>query len=146
MIDSFDDELPLPENFTNPILDVAFDLMGKGAFTPKCGGRYYIASCPNHSDSHPSLAVWPHTGTWHCFACSTGGRVLQLAMFVRGYSRTDAIEYLTPEGGGLDELSRKLLTMESASFLPRKRGRIRKRWSEVLEDCSMAPWWRAARF
>ena len=33
-------------------------------------GRWYRGRCPFHNDHHPSLVVWPATGTWQCMTCS----------------------------------------------------------------------------
>ena len=33
-------------------------------------GAWYVGRCPFHDDKHPSLVVWPKTGTWKCMTCS----------------------------------------------------------------------------
>lgn len=33
-------------------------------------GHWFVGRCPFHPDSHPSLVVWPKTGTWKCMTCS----------------------------------------------------------------------------
>ncbi len=38
-------------------------------------GRLVVAHCPFHDDSNPSLIVYTHTQTWHCFGCDAGGDV-----------------------------------------------------------------------
>ncbi len=38
-------------------------------------GRLLVARCPLHDDSNPSLIVYAHTQTWHCFGCDAGGDV-----------------------------------------------------------------------
>ncbi|WHQ37589.1 DNA primase [Spiroplasma sp. SV19] len=38
-------------------------------------GRNYIAICPFHSDSHPSLSVSVEKQVWRCFVCNIGGSV-----------------------------------------------------------------------
>lgn len=38
-------------------------------------GRLVVARCPFHDDSNPSLIVYAHTQTWHCFGCDAGGDV-----------------------------------------------------------------------
>lgn len=39
-------------------------------------GRYYIALCPFHEDSSPSMQVWPDKdgkeGGWTCYSCNPG--------------------------------------------------------------------------
>ena len=36
-------------------------------------GRFLIGRCPFHDDRRPSLAVFPLTNTYHCFACGAHG-------------------------------------------------------------------------
>lgn len=36
-------------------------------------GRFLIGRCPFHRDRRPSLAVFPLTDTYHCFACGAHG-------------------------------------------------------------------------
>jgi DNA primase len=38
-------------------------------------GRLLVARCPFHDDLNPSLTVYAHTQTWHCFGCDAGGDV-----------------------------------------------------------------------
>ena len=36
-------------------------------------GRFLVGRCPFHDDRRPSLAVFPLTNTYHCFACGAHG-------------------------------------------------------------------------
>jgi DNA primase len=36
-------------------------------------GRFLIGRCPFHDDRRPSLAIFPLTNTYHCFACGAHG-------------------------------------------------------------------------
>lgn len=47
-------------------------------------GREFFFSCPFHSDSSPSLHVNPETKTWHCFACTRGGGVVDWRKAIEG--------------------------------------------------------------
>lgn len=54
-------------------------------------GVNYVASCPFHQDSHPSLMINPKTNTWSCNACGAGSSYHSVANssdvygFVKGY-------------------------------------------------------------
>jgi DNA primase len=43
-------------------------------------GVAYMCLCPFHDDHHPSLALYPETNTFHCFACKESGDVIKLYM------------------------------------------------------------------
>ena len=45
-------------------------------------GRSYLAVCPFHDDTNPSLSVDPDKQIYKCFACNHGGNVFG---FVRDY-------------------------------------------------------------
>jgi len=48
-------------------------------------GRYFKATCPFHSEKHPSFFIYPEQQSWHCFgACNTGGDVFSLIMKKEG--------------------------------------------------------------
>ncbi|MDU7338589.1 MAG: CHC2 zinc finger domain-containing protein [Clostridium sp.] len=38
--------------------------------------KHGVMLCPFHSDSHPSLKVYPGSRGWHCFVCDAGGSVI----------------------------------------------------------------------
>lgn len=40
-------------------------------------GDDWVTSCPNHSDSTPSLKITPSKNMFHCFGCGAGGKILQ---------------------------------------------------------------------
>lgn len=40
-------------------------------------GRTFVALCPFHNDSHPSLQVSPDKGIAYCFACRKGGDIFK---------------------------------------------------------------------
>jgi len=39
----------------------------------KKAGKEYIALCPFHGYTTPSLSVNKEKGLWHCFGCGRGG-------------------------------------------------------------------------
>lgn len=43
----------------------------------KKDGNDYVTSCPNHSDSTPSLKITPSKNLFHCFGCGAAGTILQ---------------------------------------------------------------------
>ena len=43
-------------------------------------GRQYVALCPFHDDSRPSLTVNPERQTWKCWPCDAGGDVFSWVM------------------------------------------------------------------
>lgn len=66
-------------------------------------GQHYVAICPFHEDTHPSLMINVMTQTWSCNACGAGSRHHHIANssdvfgFVKGYfgyNFGQAIEYI----------------------------------------------------
>jgi hypothetical protein len=70
---------------------------------PVSQGATLLGRCPFHDDRIPSLAVYPATGTFHCFGCRAHGDVID---FVR------AMEHLS-FGQTLDILDQQLSHHES---------------------------------
>ena len=46
-------------------------------------GKGYVAICPFHSDTHPSLHIDPTKQIYKCFSCAAGGTAIK---FVKEYS------------------------------------------------------------
>lgn len=66
-------------------------------------GINYVANCPFHEDSHPSLMINPETNTWSCVACGAGSKfhskatssdVFGFIMGYYGYRFGEAIEWV----------------------------------------------------
>lgn len=57
-------------------------------------GRWLFWRCPFHADIHPSLAVTPDTGTWHCFGCGKSGDVITWLREREGLTFREACERL----------------------------------------------------
>lgn len=77
------------------ILDV---LAGYGIEAEK-RGRGYMARCPFHDDSTPSLSVDPIKNVFHCFGCNAGGTVIDFVMKKDGLTFREATDKLLVDGG-----------------------------------------------
>ena len=45
-------------------------------------GRNYVAICPFHDDTNPSLSISPELRIFKCFVCGTGGNAIS---FIQKY-------------------------------------------------------------
>lgn len=54
-------------------------------------GKDYIAKCPFHDDTNPSMHVSPQLNIFKCFVCGTSGNSIS---FVKKYARLSSIEAL----------------------------------------------------
>ena len=52
-------------------------------------GRNYVAICPFHDDSHPSMSISPERQIFMCFVCHHGGNVFT---FLKDYLKIPYIE------------------------------------------------------
>ena len=59
----------------------------------------YIARCPFHEDSHPTLVIYDDRPEYFCFACSARGDWLQYMQLKDGMSFHDALESLSKASG-----------------------------------------------
>jgi DNA primase len=82
-----------------PIQDVINAISGNVTLS----GNNYVANCPFHDDSNPSLMIKPETKTWSCNGCGAGSKVHSRATssdvygFIMGYynyNLGEAIEWL----------------------------------------------------
>ncbi|AGM24936.1 CHC2 zinc finger domain-containing protein [Spiroplasma chrysopicola] len=53
-------------------------------------GRNYVAICPFHSDSHPSLSVSVEKQVWRCFVCNVEGLVEYFVAKIENLSINEA--------------------------------------------------------
>ncbi len=57
-------------------------------------GRNYVALCPWHDDSRPSLQVNPERQSFKCWVCDLGGDVFSFLMQIEGVEFREALEML----------------------------------------------------
>ena len=62
-------------------------------------GRRYVALCPWHDDSNPSLDVNPERQSWKCWTCNIGGDIFSFVMQREGVDFRQALEMLADRAG-----------------------------------------------
>jgi DNA primase len=62
-------------------------------------GRNFVAMCPFHNDSHPSLLVSPDKGIAYCFACQSGGDIFSFYQKIEGVDFPQALKELAERAG-----------------------------------------------
>ena len=62
-------------------------------------GRNFVALCPFHNDSHPSLTVSPDKGIAYCFACQSGGDIFSFYQKIESVDFPQAIKDLAERVG-----------------------------------------------
>ena len=75
------------------------DVLARYGIQAEQKGRQYMAKCPFHDDSTPSLSVDPIKNVWHCFGCGAGGSVLDFVMKKDGLTFREAADKLLVDGG-----------------------------------------------
>lgn len=71
-----------------------------GSYTPlRRQGRNYVALCPWHDDSRPSLQVNPDRQSFKCWVCDIGGDVFSFVMRMEGLEFREALEMLAERTG-----------------------------------------------
>lgn len=74
------------------------DLIG-GYYPLRRQGRHFVALCPWHEDSRPSLQVNPDRQSWKCWVCNIGGDVFSFVMQREGIDFREALELLADRAG-----------------------------------------------
>lgn len=62
-------------------------------------GRNYVALCPWHADSRPSLQVNSEKQIWKCWVCDIGGDVFNYLMHDEGLTFPEALKVLAERAG-----------------------------------------------
>lgn len=62
-------------------------------------GRNFVALCPWHDDSRPSLQVNPERQSWKCWVCDVGGDVFSFMMKREGVEFREALSMLAERAG-----------------------------------------------
>jgi DNA primase len=79
-------------------------------------GRNYVALCPWHDDSRPSLQINPDRQTFKCWVCNLGGDIFSFVMQKEGVEFREALEMLAEKAGiTLDEPRRNFPSSRSGS-------------------------------
>ncbi|PYS20546.1 MAG: hypothetical protein DMF72_20780 [Acidobacteria bacterium] len=60
----------------------------------KMSGRNVIGRCPFHDDHNPSMVVYPHSATFHCFGCQKQGDVISFLRDKENLSFYEALDAL----------------------------------------------------
>ena len=75
------------------------DLLGKYNLQLRRQGRGYVALCPWHDDTRPSLQVNPERQTWKCWPCDIGGDIFSFVMKMEGVDFPEALAMLADRAG-----------------------------------------------
>ena len=62
-------------------------------------GRNFVAHCPWHDDTRPSLQVNPDRQSWKCWVCDIGGDIFSFVMQREGIDFREALEMLADRAG-----------------------------------------------
>lgn len=78
------------ESLINDVLDHADIVQVVSSFIPVIKkGKNYVAKCPFHDDTNPSMSISPERKMFKCFVCGTGGSAIS---FVQKYLHIPFIE------------------------------------------------------
>ena len=75
------------------------DLVGKFIPELRRQGSNYVARCPWHDDSRPSLQVNPSRQIWKCWVCNIGGDIFSFVMQHEGVDFKGALKFLADMAG-----------------------------------------------
>lgn len=74
------------------------ELIG-GSLQLRRQGSGYVALCPWHNDTRPSLQVNPKRQSWKCWVCDVGGDVFSFVMQREGVGFREALQMLADRAG-----------------------------------------------
>src|SRR5690606_10306623 len=73
--------------------------LASGYLTLRRQGRIYVANCPWHDDTRPSLQINPDRQTFKCWVCDIGGDVFNFVMRMERLEFREALEQLADKAG-----------------------------------------------
>lgn len=92
---------PSPQHDVKERIRQATDIVDLiGSYLPlRRQGRLYVALCPWHDDSRPSLQINPERQSWKCWVCDIGGDVFSFLMQREGINFREALQMLADRAG-----------------------------------------------
>ena len=75
------------------------DLLSKYNLQIRRQGRGYVALCPWHDDTRPSLQINPERQSWKCWPCDIGGDIFSFVMKIEGVDFPEALAMLADRAG-----------------------------------------------
>ena len=75
------------------------DLLSKYNLQMRRQGRGYVALCPWHDDTRPSLQINPERQSWKCWPCDIGGDIFSFVMKMEGVDFPEALAMLADRAG-----------------------------------------------
>src|SRR5271165_1371217 len=75
------------------------DLLSKYNLQLRRQGRGYVALCPWHDDTRPSLQINPQRQSWKCWPCDIGGDIFSFVMKMEGVDFPEALAMLADRAG-----------------------------------------------
>ena len=88
-------------------------------------GNEFLAVCPFHNDTKPSLSIVDDKNFYHCFACGAHGDIIKFTMEIEGLNFPETVEKLATIAG---------LEMPSQTPEIRLREKHRKTLKDVNEE------------
>ncbi|WP_331696894.1 DNA primase [Mycoplasmopsis agalactiae] len=79
---------------SNDIVDVLRDFIEL-----RKKGQSYVALCPFHNDTNPSMSIDTRRQIFKCFVCNTGGNALTFLKLFKKWSYIESIKYLANKAG-----------------------------------------------
>jgi len=70
------------------------EVLEQRGISVKKSGSVFVALCPFHDDTKPSLVVFPKTDSWYCFSCCFGGDAADFVSRYDNISKKEAREKL----------------------------------------------------
>ena len=93
------------------------DLFGKYNLSLRRQGRSFVALCPWHDDTRPSLQVNPERQSWKCWPCDVGGDIFSFVMKMEGVDFPEALAMLADRAGIKIESNGATKTLKASTRL-----------------------------